>query len=309
MLRRSVATLRPMLRLPPKSKVISVFALSLLGSSCSYIVDGHAFQCKRNSDCKKIGFPGHICEDELCVEAPAAPAAANPRFACRETDWPEPNSEQTVKYPIVIERLMGATPYEGIEVLACPSFDSECKRPFARSTSDKKGKVSFELPVGYRGHLLVVPPKKDPTIIPVAAFVFPPPSPDPDVPRRQTIVISQLEIVKELTKQAEVPLSLDSAHIIFTAMGCDAKPMDHIAITTSTSGKDSWRVYVGAGGQLDPNLKSTGPSGRGAFLNLPPGLTTVTGTHATEGVIFEETVYLLPGTMNSIPIVPSPVFE
>lgn len=293
-----------MSRLHPLARLLGYFSWSLLLTSCSFIVDMNAQQCTADADCGRLGLSEHRCVDALCVEQEPK---VDPRFACQDTPWPEPNNDRKVNYSIVVERLIGSTPYEGLEVLACPSFDSQCKRPITKDTSDSKGRVDFSLPVGFRGHLYAMAPKKDPTIVPVAAYMFPPPSEDDTGPKRKSLVIARLEVIRELTKQGGEALDLEAAHLIFTAMGCDDKPLEGIRVTTSESREDTWEVYVGSSGQIDPERTKTGPSGRGAILNLPPGFITVTGTHPEAGKVFEETVYILPSTMNSVIVVPSPL--
>lgn len=295
-----------MQRLLAKSKGFPVFACWLLGASCTYMIDPQTTQCSSDSDCKGLGFADFVCSESLCIEEEKP---VDPAFACQEEAWPEPNADKKIDYGVTIETLIGSKPFEGIDVLVCPSFDPECKKPLDKQVSDAKGKVNFTLPVGFRGHLFVTPNEDAPNIIPVAAFLFPPPSADPDAPHRKSIVVSNPAVISALAKKIDKTLEKDAGHVIFTAFGCNSKELEQVEVRTSTKTAKTWKVFVGPGGQMDPKRKSTGPSGRGAVLNLPSGFVTVSAFHPDHGKIFEETVFLQPNVMTSVPIIPSPVLE
>lgn len=302
----SVDTLPPMTRLRLLGMAIALSCCSSAFLSCSLLVDIHTAQCSKKADCRRLGLDEHICVESMCVESKPEQET---RFLCQQKPWPEPNDDEHVDYQVKIEQLMGSTPFKNIEVRACPSLDTECKKPFAKERSDRKGRVSFDLPVGYRGHLHLVPPEDDPSVIPVSAFIFPPPSKDASDPKLDSIVVAHLETLQDLAKQANQELDQNGAHLIFEALDCDSHPLDHVEITTSVRQEKTWGFYIGPSGQIDPGQKYTGPSGRGAILNLPPGFVTVTGTHTKTGKIFEETIYVLPGTMSSVAVVPSPILD
>lgn len=250
-----------------------------------------------------------VCIDSLCVksrgEVPPK-EASDPRFICRDKPWEQPGDE-TVEYSLNVSQLLGGKPYPNLTVKVCPSFDTKCEKPLSESTSNQEGKLTLNLPVGFHGHLFSRAPAEDPTLVPVEAYIFPPPSRDASVPKRPGLIVTNMAVIQGLASLDNVNVVPGTGHVIFTVSGCDGKPLDGIKIRTSITREDTWKVYVGNGGRPDPKLKATGPTGRGAILNLPPGYVTVIGEHPTLGKIFEQSVVVTANHLSSVPVIPSPV--
>lgn len=276
---------------------------AFLSSSCSLLINADATQCEREADCDRRGFSNHECVDYLCVKKEEE---LDPKFACRDDPWEDPGSEE-VEYPFRITRLLGDKPYGGLTFFLCPSFDPDCEEAIEKAKSNKKGRFSLSVPVGFRGHIYAPAPEDEPTMMPLKAYLFPPPSKDPKVPPRPQMVVTTQSVVLSLASLGKATPDLKSGHVIFTAIDCMGKPLEGVSVSTSADSDDSWRVYVGAGGQPDPSLEATGPSGRGALLNVPPGYLNVRGVHKTEGKIFEQSIIVSPGALTSVPIIPSPL--
>lgn len=243
------------------------------------------------------------CVDAVCVKPRVEP---DPRFSCREKSWNKIGTED-VSYPLRISQLLGDQPLSEVTIEVCPNFDDACENPLSESVSDENGEFSLELPEGFRGHLLAGPPESDPDIVPVKAYVFPPPSTDPEVPKRPGLVVTSMAVIQGLASLDNVLIVPGNGHLIFTAIDCKGVPLEGVQVRTSHAQDDTWRVYVGSGGQPDPALEATGPVGKGAILNLPPGYLKVIAEHPVHGKIFEQSVVVTSNTLTSVPIVPSPV--
>lgn len=285
----------------------------LLMASCSFVAAPETAQCETNADCQDLGFTEMTCVNSLCQPIPGkeqphgeGEESNDPRFACKTRAWDLPG-EGTVAYNLNVSQLLGGKPYNGLTVQICPSFDAKCENPQGEATSDANGNFTLNLPVGFRGHLLAATPKADPTLVPVEAYVFPPPSLNNDVPKRPGLVVTNISVIQGLASLDSATVVPGTGHLIFTVFGCDAKPLEGITVRTSITQEETWRAYVGIGGRPDPRLKATGPTGQGAILNLPPGYIKVIGEHPTLGKIFEQSIVIAANRLTSVPVVPSPV--
>lgn len=250
------------------------------------------------------------CVESLCVEPPeeAQPSSKpdDPRFRCREKAWDLPSSDK-IPYDLNVTQLLGALPYAGLTVQICPSFDTNCEKPLGEVISDEDGKLSLELPIGFRGHLRADPPASEPDLVPMEAFVFPPPSRDPSVPKRPDLVVTQMEVMKSLVSIDSTTLVPGAGHLIFTVIDCNGEPIEGVKVRSSITQNETWPVYVGNGGRPDPALKATGPTGKGAILNVPAKYVKVVAEHPVFGTIFEQSVNVTANKLISVPVVPSPV--
>lgn len=304
------ATLRRMFGLRP-NKAQSVIAAVLLGlgfTSCSLGIDPLTRQCTRDGDCASFGVPSFECIESLCVEREPEKeeeAEPDPRFSCAEDRWAQEDDSQTIKYDLVVSNLLGSHPYKGMTVYVCPSFDPDCKKPDAKTVSDDKGRISLELPLGFRGHLALPTPEGDPTIVPVDAHVFPPPSKNKSAVRRKEVVVVSRPVLEQLADLDGAKVVPGNGHLSFTTLACDGELLASVKVEVSKKNKDTWSIYAGASGLPDPQLHATGPAGRGAILNIPPGYRVVTATHPDFGKIFEQSVVIKKDTVTSVPIVPS----
>lgn len=282
---------------------IACMLLGLGASSCSLGIDPLTQQCSKDGDCARYGYPNFECIESLCVEKKDEPVDA--RFACAKDKWVEESDSKTVSYDFVVSNLMGAHPYKGMTVYMCPSFDTDCEEPEAKAVTDSKGRVSFDLPVGYRGHLYLPTPEDDPTIIPVDAHVFPPPSKKKSLVRRKGMVVATSQVMEQLAALDGAKVVPDTGHLSFTALDCDAEPLAGVEVQVAKENGETWHIYAGEGGLPDPHLHATGASGRGAILNLPLGYCIVTATHPDYGKIFDQSVVIKKNSVTSVPIVPS----
>lgn len=287
----------------------------LVLSACSFVVSPQMVQCETQQDCQGMGFPNATCADGICVESredepkpdpvEEEPKKVDPRFACIDNPW-EQAGEGIVKYGLNVTGLTGEV-IEGLSVKLCPAFDRSCEKPLADTLSDANGDFSFDLPVGFRGHLYAAPTDPTSDLMPVEAFIFPPPSLDSSVPKRPGLVTTEDYTIKGLAQIGGSDLHEGVGHVIFTAIDCEGKPLDGVIVETSDMTEKTWRVYVGEGGHPDPKLEATGSTGKGAVLNIEPGYIKVTGTHPDFGVIFEQSVVVTVDRLTSVPVVPSPV--
>lgn len=289
----------------------------LLQSACSLVVSPQMAQCESEQDCQVMGFPNTTCVDSICVASreddtggqssstQEEPKNVDPRLACKDRVWDAPG-EETVKYDMNVADLRGG-PYSGLTVKVCPAFDAKCEKPQGEATSDENGNFSLDLPVGFRGHLYAPSPDVTDPPMPVEAYVFPPPSLDPDVPKRPRLVVTQLFVIQGLAALDNANVIPGTGHVIFTVFGCDGKPLEGIEVRTSLTQKETWKVYVNEAGRPDPRLKATGRTGQGAVLNIPTGYVKVIGEHPELGVIFEQSVNVAENRLTSVPVFPSPV--
>lgn len=287
------------------SRTISclLLGLSSSSSSCSLGIDPLTQQCAKDGDCARYGFPNFECVESICKEKKEEPI--DPRFACSKDKWPDEDDSQLVKYDFVVTNLMGAHPYKGMSVYLCPSFDTECEEPEAKAISDEKGRVSLDLPLGFRGHLYLPTPEDDPSVIPVDAHVYPPPSKNKKAVRRKGMVVATNEVMGQLAALDGAKVVPGTGHVSFTALDCAGEPLDGVDVQVAKENSDTWHIYAGEGGLPDPHLHATGPSGRGAILNLPLGYCVITATHRDFGKIFDQAVVIKENGVTSVPIVPS----
>jgi len=266
---------------------------------CSLLVDADEVQCNVAADCAERGFGSAECVDSFCVAA----ELADPRFGCRDSDWPEMSAEET-ELDLIVQTLVGQTPYGGLTLQVCPLRDAACEQPIGSVTTEADGRARVVVPFGFRGHFFAPPPADNPTLAPRILHIFPPPGSRPsDDP--ESLLVTTLAEVTGLVQLAGGSLVEGTGHFFFTVADCQGQPLESASVSSSVVTPDVFITYVGATGLPDPGLSGTSTIGQGALLNLPPGFVTVRAIHEQEGKVFEQAVLVAADTITTATMIVS----
>jgi hypothetical protein len=208
-----------------------------------------------------------------------------------------------VAITLVVRDYVTAQPQPGLSVSACAPADVTCTSPSAAGSTDATGTVVLSLPLlplsgaggqGPGGYLQVTSPTIVPTLVywgfPLAESAL----------SLQTYVLTPAE--QQSTLQAEgVTLDANRGQITAQVMDCRLHRAPVVAVTASTSDALTRSLYGSTG------ATSTDSTGTVTFVNVPPGVTSLTATPLAEGrPSTQVAVDVRPGTITQVTMVPTP---
>lgn len=278
-------------------RIASIFTAFLLGAGCSLTVDVEEHQCEEASDC--AGISGTECIDFACI-------AVEPetQFGCRDVPWKVLDTSKLVEYEFTVIALSTNNPVVGTTMHECNTlFDRECNDPVETQVSDEEGKIRFELPEGFRGHIFAPGTSN---FAPMVAQIFPPPNGDDPTTLASPVNRANLSEIYAAAALVGVEVRPDTGAFLFTVNDCFRELLPGVQLSTFPELPETAVAYLSESGLPDPTLTATGPAGTGAIVNLPPGNVTIKAIHDDVGVIFEQTVLVVEDTLTGSLIIPSP---
>lgn len=305
-----------------------VLALSALSASaCSLILEAEDKQCSSNLDCEARGFSGATCSDGLCVLSSAAGGmggdAGEPEAGGRDASpevepdadtmwgcvgnvsWPDPDITTPVTVKRRILKLIGEAPVEGLTLTACSPLDFECSQPIATGTTDANGDVEVPVYSGFDGYLMGDAPDSYPEMVPALMYVFPPPVVDDPIEIDEPLHVTASGEVDFMSQVLEMEVKPELGHILSLALDCQGRPAAGASLKIDIVSTDTVPYYMN--GSLPSRvLTETGSEGEAGFINVPPGLITVTTTVSGVGKVSQLTVLVRAGYITYLPLAPSP---
>ncbi len=313
--------------------LVGIMATAMQGCSLFFSASGE--QCRSDQDClaRGPGFAGSKCSpDFTCTsddggspvdastlsDASNADATADP-FACASDPIASPDPTRKVNLSIKYLNFTDGLPPNSLAVRLCSQTDPQCNNPrgtlegngtadvgadagsgFVNAKVD--GTVTSAVEVGFEGYLEV----RSPNIIPAFRYTSP--------PLKQSTTFESL-----VFRPSEVTFLIDSATgkpnstelqnhgIVFLfARDCNRRPLSGVSFTTTATDPIMQLLYI-INTTPSTTERQTDGSGRGGFLNAPPGLHTFTAFfEATKQRIGSVRVFVRAGGATSVDILPSP---
>ncbi len=314
---------RPFPRMHRRTLAISL-AISLLSANavvaCSLLYPADAEPCAVDGDCARRGaaFAGFTCAANLCV-APSdatvdagtdADAGEDP-FACGKL--PPVNSDPTkpVDLGMTFIDFSGGQAAQGIEARICANTDPTCASPRTKSgnppstldagvndagvgggtgwffpTAD--GLVQASVETGFEGFFEV----RGGGFVPTIRYISPP------------LRKSSTDGLQIMLRGSDVSLltilatgrSYDPAKgLVFTVVSdCNGNALPNIKFTASVSDPEMVGFYIYNTSPTTSETK-TEASGRGGYVNVPPGFVDFTAAYADTGKVLGTTRAIIRG--------------
>ncbi len=291
-------------------------------SACSVILEAKGEQCSTEADCRTAGLGNATCQAGMCIRELELDAAADvqpdvapdvpldPKWGCvGNIEWTAADSTLPITYPMRLLRLFGDTPLQNVDIRSCAMLDLDCASPFSSAVSDERGVAVLELFKGFDGYLLIEPTADYPDLVPSILPLVPPPADGMALPDD----INELEPVHLINQNEAAPVALilktelDPAlgHIFGLAVDCEGKPTAGVSLTIDTLSPKTVQYYIN-NSLPSSTLGETTVTGEAGFINVPPGLITVTATSVDVGRTAKVTVLVRAGHIVYLPLSPSP---
>ncbi len=233
-----------------------------------------------------------------------AKAEVDPVWGCKDTPWPELDTNTMVEITFNTITLSSSSPVEGLEISQCNSlFDRECLEPVQTITTDADGVWRGSVPSGFRGHFFT--PKQGAFAAQIY-HMFPPPNPDDPITLSKGMFLANLSEIAAAASVIGVTLKPDTGVYFFTSRDCSGNVLPGVTVTATSESPDTITAYIATSGLPDSTLTATGPKGQGAIINVPEGNIRIVGTHPMYGKIFDQTVIIAKDTITDGIVVPSP---
>ncbi len=243
---------------------LGLCALALVSASgCSLTIDPDLEQCPRDSDCTARGgdFTGTQCIDSACQ------VVSN--WECLDTPRQVPRAVES--FQATVQLLDGTTlgPIQGAEVRACHKTDVKCLAPARSTVSEAEGYVTLSAP-GETGSYLSL--KRD-DVLP-SVYVFNPlPTADTTLEPIHTIKTEFLPVMTDLIGAEQLS---DRGLAVITSVNCAGSQTAGVSLTVAEGDAQTAPFYI-VDGLPSATATATEQDGRGGFINLKPGVATVSG--------------------------------
>jgi hypothetical protein len=294
-----------------KSLALMTGVASSLGLfSCSFVVDFDQVQCKKTSECTKLGsdFKHGQCVKGLCQTGPecleneecgnaagCVEGACIDRWACITEEVPLATDNVTFAIPVVSIFQM---PMPGIPVKLCSSVDTDCTSPTAELVSDENGLITFEVAPSFQGYLDTKVPGFFPQLNFLPDFLTNPPVVRP-------ISLSPVEIIEGLAQQVGAAANPERGHLVISVASC-LGPAPNLLIESGRADEQTIPYYVN-GGVPAPDLKFTTDDGSGGYLNIVAGTGGVNISVVDGEELFKRNVFVRQGTISTVHFQPAAV--
>ncbi len=299
-------------------------AISLLSANavvaCSLLYPADAEPCAVDGDCTRRGaaFAGFTCAANLCV-APSdatvdagtdADAGEDP-FACGKLPPVDPDPTKPVDLGMTFVDFSGGEAAKGIEARICANTDPTCASPRTKSgnppstldagvndagvgggtgwffpTAD--GLVQASVETGFVGFFEV----RGGGFVPTIRYISPP------LRKSSTDGLQIMLRGGDIGLLAALGVGRNydpSKGLVFTVVyDCIGNPLPNIRFTASVSDPDmaAFYIYNTAPTAAETKTESTG---RGGFLNVPPGFVDFTASYADTGKVLGTTRAIIRG--------------
>lgn len=210
-------------------------------------------------------------------------------------------SEHDASLSIQVMNSAFTAPLANTQVHACDVLSSDCVPPLATGTSGPDGWVTLGISVSgsFRGYLDFTGPANMPNLFYQELAG--------SVPRDETfpfqVGLISAPTVAFLGQAVHVPIDPARAILFAQALDCELNFASGVSFTAS-GGDGSTVAWYFANGLPHIDTSQTDGNGGGGFVNLPPGLITVTASVASIGVVGTASVWTRPNTITTVVLTP-----
>lgn len=279
---------------------------------CSFVLDPAESQCATDQDCARRGaaFANSTCVQNTCqslgpnngVDAgedadagvedagsDTGPVDAADQDVIDKTDplWclgnrgyvqPDPLRPVALTQQFLVQSTQKPIPPDGgASIKLCARSDLACATPRAILNTDEEGIVHTEVEYGFSGYFEFNSPGLQPSIF----VVNPVTSADRRQVPLQALNPANAEFLVKAILGSEATLEPTLAHTIMAVVDCNSQRFAGISYQAATvDPQNRSRVFY----ILNPGVPSAGGTetniqGQAGFINLPPGVGTITGTY------------------------------
>jgi hypothetical protein len=271
--------------------------------SCSFLIDFDKVQCKKTSECTKLGgsFKHGQCVKGLCEEGPecleneecsvaegCVEGACVDRWTCLAEKVPA--AEESVSFVVPVATIFGM-PLPGTPVKLCSNVDTECVTPTAELVADENGLVVFQVPPTFQGYLDTNVPGFFPQLNFLPDFLTTPSFQPP-------ITLSPVQIIEGLAEQVGAAANPERGHLVVSVASCvGAAP--NLVFEAGRADEQTIPYYVN-GGVPAPDLVFTTDDGSGGYLNIVSGTEGVKISLKGGEELFTRNVFVRKGTISTV---------
>ncbi len=259
---------------------------------CSLILDSDKQQCRTDEDCSDLFgvSAGYACKnnfcsrpacktDEDCLGHGSGASAsvclnsycqADLSWSCLDAPAPPSNlpGPFAVKLPVV--DTVTQAPLPGVTARVCDKLDFDCAAPQSTQLTDDNGEVALEIPAFFYGYVsLTLGGYKE------GLFFFGPPI-DRDTSDLNPISLGPPAVHMLLAEQTGATLMPERGILLIEALNCQHRRTAGVSYETSDKDELSVPFYSNVG-RPDTNATATDSYAFGGYINMPPGVVTVTG--------------------------------
>lgn len=271
-----------------RSLLLGLGALSLL--CCSLVLDPATEQCTTDSDCVAKGpdLAGARCVESTCLRAgPVLDAGAEPELDAGDTGplrclgqgtYIPPDPSRRLMLTQRFQRQSTSAPIKAGEatIRLCNRSDFACSEPRAVLEPDDDGYVRIEVEYGFSGYFELVSEGLQSSMI-----VINPLTEDAEGPALQVLSPAIAQYLASTLLGSDYKIDPTLANTILAVEDCDNKRLAGISYSaTIVDPQNRTRAfYILNPGSPTPGGTETNELGQGGFLNLPPGVGSISGTY------------------------------
>jgi hypothetical protein len=270
--------------------------------------------CSSNESNVSTGTPA---SDAGVTDAAARPGDANDWTCLGKVVLPAHDTPVSMDFSIA--SAVNGTPTAGAAVRACPGReDATCANAVGPLTTDADGHAMFEVPAGFDGYWEAVEPDGYTALHFMPFRVWR----SPDIHARVQWHFDELKL---LTDTIGLAFDTTKGHVLMQATDCDfsGMPGNPVAATSPPyaraggvtfalepmpPGVNAAYVEIEPHARVRTDLDETADGyGGGAFMNVPPGIYTVSAKRKSTGErIGSQRIHVRADTFSLLVVVPSP---
>jgi hypothetical protein len=307
--------------LGPQGHTVDAKCLACTDAKCC--AEGTA--CGANAECKAMRECYLGCTDSKCISdcVAAHPDGDKADLAfsgCRRTNcavecaswsclgsvtWPAPTTK-TAELTLTLSEYRTGMVVSGATVKVCKLDDAACASPLSSGTTGADGKVKVTVNTaasGVDGYFEISSPDLV-TILSYVRFLDP----------KQFIadgalfpIVFSKDTFALLAGVAGITPDDARGHVGFLTRDCSSSSAAGVSAALSTADASSQLLYITPDGLPSSSITATTTAAFGAFVNVPPGASKITGTVAATGQkLGSVDVQVRAGAFTTVNLVPSP---
>lgn len=253
---------------------------------CSFVLDPAESQCATDQDCtsRGPGFAGSTCVESTCrtgiVDAGADVVdKSDPLWCLGNQSYVQPDPSRRVALEQRFVRQTDQAPIKPGEatIKLCARSDFTCASPRGTFETDVDGFVRTEVEYGFSGYWDFTAPGLQSSILVVNPLTE---TSRPQLPLQALNPVSAQFLASTLLG-SDVRLEEDLGHAIMAVIDCNGNRFAGVSYQAAVvDSENRTRVfYILNPGVPTPGGTETNEQGQGGFINLPPGISTITGTY------------------------------
>jgi hypothetical protein len=307
--------------LGPQGRAVDAKCLACTDSKCC--AEGTA--CGANAECKAMRECYLSCADDKCFNdcVTAHPDGDKDDLAfsgCRRNNcavecaswaclggvtWPAP-TVATAELTLLLREFRTGMTVSGATVKFCKLDDAACASPTSSGTSGADGKVKLTVstaPTGVDGYFEI----SSPDLVTILAYVrFMDPKQFIADAELSPIVFSK-DTFGTLAAFAGITPDATRGNVGFLTLDCARSYAAGVSASLTTADASSQTLYITPDGLPSSTITQTTSAAFGAVVNVPAGMTNITGKVAATGQkIGSADVQVRAGAFTTVNLVPSP---